>query len=356
MPEHAQEDAAIGSLAEPKTRLPRVLIVDDSVVARAVLTRIIERSERFVVAAAVPDVPRAMAVLARTRVDLVLLDLEMPHIHGLAALPELLAAARGARVLVVSSICEDGASATINALAGGAADTLIKPGAGAPLGRFSDALIARLARLSEPRDEQAKQAPMAAAVGVPDVIAIGASTGGIHALARLLGALDPALRTPILITQHLPLAFSRHLAAQVEVFSGRPCAVATDGAPLRQGEILVAPGDAHMICRRAGGRVSIRLAREPHPSGCLPSVDPMFASVAEVFGAGALGVVLSGMGRDGALGARAIRARGGIVIVQDQASSVVWGMPKAVYNAGDASLVLPPEAIGAALMPKRKVA
>jgi two-component system chemotaxis response regulator CheB len=347
----------MATAADPLNRRPRVLIVDDSAVARAVLTRIIEGGGQFEVAAAVADAPRALDVLANTPVEAILLDLEMPRVHGLAALPDLLAASRGARVLVVSSACEEGASATIEALARGAADTLVKPAAGAGFGQFADALTARLERLMEASDAPAMPRATAPA-GAPaaDVIAIGASTGGIHALARMLGAIDPALRTPILITQHLPLAFSRHLAAQVEVFARRPCTVAADGDLLREGSILVAPGDAHILCVRSGARTAIRLSTAPQANGCLPSVDPMFHSAAEVFGAGTLGVVLSGMGRDGSAGARAIRAAGGTVIVQDQASSVVWGMPKAVYAAGDASLVLPPESIGAALTPKRKVA
>lgn len=343
--------------ATSRTELPGVLIVDDSAVARAVLAGIINGSGRFAVAAAVSDAPRALEVLRTTRVDLVLLDLELPRIHGLAALPDLLDAARGARVLVVSSACEAGASATIEALARGAADTLVKPAAGAPYGRFAEELTARLERLLETGEPQvAARAVHDPRTPAADVIAIGASTGGIHALAQMLGAIDPELRTPILITQHLPLAFSRHLAAQVEVFAGRPCSVATGGEVLRDGHILVAPGDAHLVCTRSSGRVCVRLSHEPQSNGCMPSVDPMFASTAEIFGAGTLGVVLSGMGRDGSAGARAIRQRGGTVIVQDQASSAVWGMPKAVFAAGDASLVLPPEAIGAALMPRRKVA
>lgn len=343
--------------SQPVSETPpaSVLIVDDSAVARAVLTRIIEGSGRFTVAAAVPDAPRALEVLRDTRVSLVLLDLEMPRVHGLAALPDLLAAARGARVLVVSSACEDGASATIEALARGAADTLVKPPSGAAFGRFAEALIGRLERLADSGEpHEVARVPFASLAVPAEVIAIGASTGGIHALARLLGALDPAVQTPILVTQHLPLAFSRHLAAQIAVFARRACTVATDGEPLREGTVLVAPGDAHLTCARSGGRVIVRLSHEAQANGCLPSVDPMFSSVAAVFGASALGIVLSGMGRDGSAGAREIRQRGGTVMVQDQASSVIWGMPKAVFSAGHASLVLPPEAIGAALLPSRR--
>jgi two-component system, chemotaxis family, protein-glutamate methylesterase/glutaminase len=343
-------------LPHPPQR-PRVLIVDDSAVARSVLTRIIERDGRFAVVSAVADVGAALEALRVSHVDVVLLDLEMPRVHGLAALPDLLAASRGARVLVVSSACEDGASATIEALARGAADTLVKPGSGAPFGHFAEALTSRLARLSEATDGAADARPAPVAGIAPfDVVAVGASTGGIHALAGMLGALDAGMAAPILVTQHLPLAFSQHFAAQVAVFARRPCAIARDGDALQEGTVLVAPGDAHVLCTRVRGKVMIRLSREPQANGCLPSVDPMFASAADVFGARALGVVLSGMGRDGAIGARAIRAHGGTVIVQDQASSVVWGMPKAVHAAGDADLVLPPEAIGAALMSKWKVA
>ena len=154
------------------------------------------------------------------------------------------------------------------------------------------------------------------------------------------------MRLPILITQHLPASFSPYFAAQVAVLAGRPCDVATDRMRVRPGRVIVAPGDAHIRgMRLADGSASIRLLRGASASGCTPSVDPMLASLAEAFGPRVLGVMLSGMGRDGAEGARAVRAAGGIVLAQDRATSVVWGMPGAVADIAAAQLS--PESIGA---------
>lgn len=330
-----------------------VLIVDDSVVARAVLARIVGDDPRCTVVAAVAGAGEALAVLSRQRVDVVLLDLELPGVDGLSALPDLIAAAGGARFLVVSSSCGEGASATIQALALGAADTLAKPGAAGLAGRFSELLRDKIARLAE-------GAPAAAAAATPrphdarvrphDLLAIGASTGGIHALSRLLRRLPPDYRQPIVITQHLPLSFTPYFAAQVAVLAGRPCDVAVDGGRIEPGRVVIAPGNAHLrVDTRAGGGLAARLARAVEPSGCLPAVDPMFVSAADAVGPRLVAAVLSGMGRDGTAGARAVRAAGGTVIAQDQASSAVWGMPGSVVNAGMADMVMTPEAIGAAI-------
>lgn len=186
-----------------------------------------------------------------------------------------------------------------------------------------------------------------------DIVAIGASTGGIHALSSLLRALPADMQLPILITQHLPPSFMPYFAAQVAMLAGRPCEVATDCMRVRPGRVVVAPGDAHIRCVRLPDRsASIRLMRGAAASGCTPSVDPMLASVAEVFGARTLAVMLSGMGRDGAEGARAVRDAGGCVLAQDRATSVVWGMPGAV--AGIAAAFLDPETIGTLIAGCRK--
>jgi two-component system, chemotaxis family, protein-glutamate methylesterase/glutaminase len=342
--------------------LPRVLIVDDSAVARAVAEQLVAASGRYAIAASVATASAAMAFVAQEQVDVILLDIAMPGVDGLTALPDLLVASRGARVIIVSAAAGEGAAATVQALALGAADTLVKPSTtGGGTSQFRQALIAKLDRLFSTHEPAVVDLPPPARVpGVPmdarpqpassgeafAIVAIGASTGGIHALGQLLRALPAEFRLPILVTQHLPAAFMPYFAAQLAVLAGRPAEVATDRMRIRPGRLVVAPGDAHLRCvGLPDGSASIRLVTEAQASACLPSVDPMFASVAQVFGARALGVVLSGMGRDGAEGARALHAAGGCLYAQDRASSVVWGMPGAVATIADA--VLPPDALGA---------
>lgn len=332
-----------------KASAPRVLIVDDSAVARAALSRFVAAGGRFAVAAALPDAQAALAFLADCRVDLIVLDLEMPHTSGIDALPALLEAGRGARVLIVSSAAAEGAAVTMRALALGAADTLVKPGTGAFASRFGVVLQERLALLAA--SETAPASPGIVPV-IPDLtfdaIAIGASTGGIHALASLLETIPAEVDQPIFITQHLPPSFSPFFAEQVGVSARRAALIGTDRRRVSRGEVMIAPGDAHLVVGAlSNGRIATRLSRMATATGNLPSVDPMFASLAQVYGARLLAVVLSGMGRDGLEGARAVHDAGGTVVVQDQASSVVWGMPGVVAREGIARAVLPPAAIGA---------
>ncbi len=346
------------TVADGTTAPSRILIVDDSAVARAVMERIIAATDRFAIAASVSTAAGALAFLAREQVAFVLLDVQMPGVDGLTALPDLLVAGRGAKILIVSGQASEGASTTVQALALGAADTLFKPGNGDRMTHFAEALIDKLDRLVHPAlpEPAASASPPVPRISAPrplasgdeyDVVAIGASTGGIHALSQLLRAIPPEFRLPILITQHLPTSFMPYFAAQLAVIGGRPCDVAIDRLRLRPGRIVVAPGDAHIRCvPLADGSTAIRLSNDASASGCMPSVDPMFASMAAVFGPRMLAIVLSGMGRDGADGARQVHAAGGCVVVQDQASSVIWGMPGAVADAGHADAMLPPDAIG----------
>lgn len=340
-----------------------VLIVDDSVVARAVIARIVDGSDRFAVAGTVGTVAAALEFLARNTVGFILLDVAMPGVDGITGLPDLVVAGKGARVVIVSSSAGEGAATTIQALALGAADTLVKPDTGALSARFGHALLDRLERLCDrrpPRVEVAAAPAAPAPVFKPngdayDVVAIGASTGGIHALGQFLRALPASFRLPILITQHLPTSFMPYFAAQLAVLAGRPCEVATDRMRIRPGRIIIAPGDAHLRCVSLGeGQAAVRLSHDGAASGCLPSVDPMFSSLAEVYNSRLLAVVLSGMGRDGADGARRVHEAGGCVVVQDQASSVIWGMPGAVAAQGIADSVLPPDAIGRLAASRRR--
>ncbi len=338
----------------------RVLVIDDSVVARTVIARIVDGHPGFVTAGQVGSAAAAMEFLLRERVDFILLDLAMPGLDGLTALPGIASIAQGARIVVVSSSAAAGAAATIRALALGAADTLEKPAASDMSGAFARLLMERLERLAAGRRHGLALAHLpqrtANAPAAFDVVAIGASTGGIHALSGVLQPLPPAFDVPIIITQHLPATFIPYFATQVAGMAGRPCVIATDLMRLRPGQIVVAPGTAHIRCiPLSDGQSAIRLTREAVPSGCMPSVDPMFTSAAEVFGARMLAIVLSGMGRDGVTGARAVRQAGGCVMVQDEASSVVWGMPGAVVAQGLADAVLPPEAIGQLMVLGRRI-
>jgi two-component system chemotaxis response regulator CheB len=338
--------------SRPPVPPARVLIVDDSVVARSVLGRMVDGTRHFRVAAALSDVRAALDYLQTHRVDIILLDIDMPGIDGLTALPDVIAASKGARVLIVSSSADEGAAVTVQALALGAADTLVKPGIGSFGGRFAEVLEERLSRLVEVHADSPSIPNSTTSFGPEatpgdfDIVAIGASTGGIHALGQFLRAIPASFQAPILVTQHLPVSFMGYFAAQLAVLGSRPCEVASDRMRIRPGRIIVAPGDAHMRVAKMSDGWSVRLSDEKSLSGCMPSVDPMFESLAEVFGKRALGVVLSGMGRDGAEGAKRLVEVGARILVQDRASSVIWGMPGAVANAGLASAVLPPDELG----------
>ncbi|MDO7842843.1 chemotaxis-specific protein-glutamate methyltransferase CheB [Sphingomonas immobilis] len=334
----------------------RILIVDDSAVARAVIARAIEANPRFRVSGSVPHAAAALGFLKENSVDGIVLDIEMPGVTGLDALPDLISEGRGAKVLIVSSSCGDGATATLEALSLGAADTLVKPEVGDFAGRFSGQLVEKLARLCDrdPSPEVAGSIPSRSAAEQFEIIAIGASTGGIHALKQMLAEVPASVTMPILVTQHLPESFMPYFAAQLAVLARRPCDIAEDHMRVRPGRIIIAPGDAHIRVVSTGEGCAVRLSNKPAASGCVPSVDPMFDSVAELFGPRALAVVLSGMGRDGSLGAATIAKRGGSVVVQDQESSVVWGMPGSVAVSGNAHAILPPAEIGKLIAARKR--
>ncbi|MBN9504856.1 MAG: chemotaxis-specific protein-glutamate methyltransferase CheB [Altererythrobacter sp.] len=329
----------------------RVVIVDDSPTVRAVFARIIEGEADLELAAAQDSAEAALARLVRWAPDVILLDLDMPGMGGLDAIPRMIELAAPVRVLVVSSLAVRGAEHTLKALSLGAADTLAKPRPG----EFDDAYRATLLRKVRLLGRGAKHARLKAAAPpppplrahgreAPRVLAVGASTGGIHALGQLFRALPREVDLPILVTQHLPASFMEPFVRQLQAAADRPASVAVEGMPIRPRQIVVAPGDAHLtVIAGPGGKPMAHLRGDPVPSGCRPSVDPMFESCARLFGGRAMGIVLSGMGRDGAIGAERIAAAGGTVMAQDAASSAVWGMPGAVAGAGLASAVLPPD-------------
>jgi two-component system chemotaxis response regulator CheB len=331
------------------------MIVDDSMIARTVLSRMIASDDAFEIAAVAGTAEDAIDALRNVQVDIVLLDLEMPGAGGLKLIPDILKAAGGARVMIVSSLADEGKEHTVAALALGATDAMPKPGTGRFNGRFAEVLIAKLKAIGFAQ----KQAPLAEPIrlqGTPvlrampadpiELLAVGASTGGIHAIAALFQALPPLIGVPILVTQHLPAPFMPVFARQLGMAARREAVVGEDGTRLLADRIIIAPGDAHLTIESDSDGHVIKLLREPVQSGCLPSVDPMFASAGAEFGPSAVGVILTGMGRDGVEGAIRLVASGGSVLAQDEGSCAVWGMPRAIIEAGLACAVMSPEKMG----------
>ena len=337
--------------ASPGTGAIRVFIIDDSSVVRAIFSRLVADDPGLELAGTAGSAEEALSQLGTQPIDVVLLDLEMPGMGGMRALPEIIRCSGQAQVMVVSSLTGEGAEHTVQALALGAADALLKPGAGGFDRDYRDRLVERIQSLGcRPRhramaDADAARPPLvrrSACPVRPAVLAIGASTGGIHATGQFLVALPAVIGMPIIITQHLPAEFSQPYARQLRELCGREVQLAETGQILRKDCIHLAPGDAHVTVQCRSDQVVIRLDRRPSESGCMPSVDPMFASLAEVYGAQVLGIVLTGMGRDGTEGARKLVEAGSDVLVQNEASSAVWGMPGSIARAGLAAAVLPP--------------
>lgn len=346
--------ATTGSNWPRVRRSIRLLIIDDSLVARTALKRMVETASDLEVVAVASTAESAIEVLGRNQVDVILLDLEMPKTSGLEALPKIIERARGARILVVSALTFDGAEHTLAALSLGATDTLPKPSGRGSHHDYRDVLVGKIRDIGRVvADSRAPSqalpkpilAPRSFARKPPALLAIGASTGGVHALANLFAGLPRQPGIPIVVTQHLPAAFMPHFARQLRGASGCETLLAEEGMPVERDRILIAPGDAHLAFQKRAGRLTVRLDRTPARSGCMPSVDPMFTSLADEIGDRALGVVLTGMGRDGAEGAARIVAAGGSILAQDEASCAVWGMPRAVVEAGLASAVLNPSRI-----------
>ncbi|PJK29880.1 chemotaxis-specific protein-glutamate methyltransferase CheB [Minwuia thermotolerans] len=338
-----------------------VLVVDDSVFARAMIAKWVEEARLGTVATAA-DGEQALKKLAVFPADVVTLDLEMPVLSGYEAVPRILAMRPDIRIVVVSGQSEAAARKTFRALDLGAVDFVSKPGPG-DKDAFRHQIVERVRALGErhgsrqARDAAAVLPSSAPAVAKPPVrvpeprgerpaiLAIGASTGGPDALARLLKAIGPRINVPVVLCQHMPAKFTSILAANLTRQTGLECREGEDGEQLLPGRVYVAPGDRHMLVRRKGATHHIHLSSDPPEHFCRPSVDPMFRSLAEAYGPRVLALVLTGMGTDGAKGAAALSAAGASIAVQDEESSVVWGMPGAVVKAGVATTVLPVEAL-----------
>jgi two-component system chemotaxis response regulator CheB len=333
----------------------RVLICDDSAVIRGAITRMLEADPAITVAGRAANGRAAVEESARLSPDVVVLDIEMPVMDGLAALAELHRADPSMRVIMASTLTTRGADIALRALRLGAADYVPKPSA---LNVASDAGFAqelrekvkgqgRLRQRSRARPP-AVPSPAAPAVGLrppparrPVLLAVGSSTGGPQALFTLVQGLGPRLPVPGVITQHMPPLFTSILAEHITRLGAAPCAEARDGEPLQAGRLYLAPGDRHLTVGQRGGRLVAQLADTPAENFCRPSVDPMLRSAAAACDGRVLTVMLTGMGHDGLAGTRAVVSAGGTAIAQDEASSVVWGMPGAIAQAGLCHAVLP---------------
>lgn len=363
------------SAAASISRRIRVMLVDDAVVVRGLFARWVEAEPDLEVVATLRTGRDAVNQLERVDPDVVVLDVDMPELDGIAALPLLLEKKRDLVVIMASTLTRRNAEISLRALSLGAADYIPKPGSnrevsastafrrdliekirqlGLRAKRLRQPVIPRARRIATLAPSIVPAAGEATPVDLrpmpltpPRVLLIGASTGGPQALNRLVVQIDAVLqRAPVLITQHMPPTFTAVLAEHLARVSKFPVREAVDGEEVNAGAIYLAPGGKHMKVARRDGTATIVIDDGPMVNFCKPAVDPMFASAAEVWGTKVLALVLTGMGSDGLAGAKEIVAAGGHVIAQDEETSVVWGMPGQVTNAGLCSAVLPLPEIG----------
>jgi two-component system chemotaxis response regulator CheB len=338
------------------------MLCDDSAVVRSALARLLETDPEISVVARVGDGRAALAALDAAapseRAEVILLDLEMPVMDGMTALPLLLRRDPRPIVIVASALTQRGAVATMAALRAGASDYVPKPGAaagGLADTVFRDELLAKVkgwAKLRhKPAGPAARPLPRFAAParGLPRVLCIGASTGGPQALAALIRRLPRQLPVPLVLIQHMPAGFTAMLAQHLDTLGGPRIAEAAQGDVLQPGQGYLAPGDRHLLIHPDGERLVAQISDTPPENFCRPAVDPTLRSLVAACGPRLHAVILTGMGHDGLLGCRAVTQAGGTVWTQDEASSVVWGMPGAVAKAGLAQEQGTPEGLGDAL-------
>jgi two-component system chemotaxis response regulator CheB len=349
------------------------MVVDDSAVIRGLLARFLEADPEITVVASVSNGQMALDRLSRTDVEIVVLDIEMPVMDGMTALPLILKKRPGIQVLMASTLTRKNAEVSLRALSLGAADYVPKPSSTSEIhsaDSFKNELTEKVKAIAEAGRGGRDRAPRPATAGPaapataapakrsrldldgapslrkqpivrPDLIAIGSSTGGPQALFKVLGDLGGSVPQPILITQHMPPTFTSLLAEHISKASNAPCAEAKDGESIRPGHIYLAPGDYHMVAEQGESGAVLRLNQDERENYCRPAVDPMLRSLVPFYGSRLLVIILTGMGSDGCKGAQAVVAAGGSVIAQDNETSIVWGMPGAVASAGLCSAVLP---------------
>jgi two-component system chemotaxis response regulator CheB len=342
----------------------RILIVDDSAIIRKVLSEGLAVDPALEVIGTAPNGQIALSKIPLLHPDIITLDVEMPVMNGLETLVEIRKAYPKLPVIMFSTLTESGASTTLDALALGASDYATKPtntgSLDGTLVQIREQLIPKIKALCSRR--QTASLPTAtsrAVVARPsthstkptkiDLLAIGTSTGGPNALGELIPRLPGDLPVPVVIVQHMPRLFTRLLSNRLNDVSPLKVQEGMAGAILNPGEVWIAPGDFHMTVERKGTSFRLALNQDAPENSCRPAVDPLFRSVASSFGPAVLAVVLTGMGSDGVVGARHIRENGGQVIVQDEASCVVWGMPGQVVAAGLADAIYPLDSMARAI-------
>jgi len=345
----------------------KVMVVDDSAVIRGLLTRNLETDPSIKVVASAANGEIALKLLVKHDIEIVVLDIEMPVMDGMTALPLLLKAKPGVQVIMASTLTLANAEVSLRAMEIGAADYVTKPTSTKEIhsaDAFRGELIEKIKAVAQAgrsrgrsrgTSEAARSTPGGKKVSVspgpvvlreaptvrPEMIAIGSSTGGPPALFTLLKELCKDFSLPILITQHMPATFTALLAGHITRTCGVPATEAKDGDQIMPGRIYVAPGDFHMIVKRGKSHNVISITDTAPENFCRPAVDPMLRSMAPIYGSRLLVIMLTGMGRDGREGSKNVTAAGGSVVAQDEATSVVWGMPGAVATSGLCSAVLP---------------
>ena len=346
----------------------KVVIIDDSVVVRGMISRWIETESDIVLSGYGTDGVNGIEKVRSLQPDLVILDIEMPNMGGLEALPKLLAIKPGLKVLMASTLTQRGASITMKALELGASDYIPKPES-ARLGGaegFRTELMAKIRALCHRRQASTNPPPVSvirtghvarASVNISaprirkiDALVVGSSTGGPPALRKFLDGLGKDWSLPIMIVQHMPTTFTAILADHLDKALPFTVKEAKSGEAILPKHVYIAPGDFHMTIRGSRSSPSLHLDQSPQVNWCRPAVDPLFKSAAALYHDGVAGVVLTGMGYDGREGARTLREQNAMVMVQDEATSVVWGMPGAVAEAGLAEIIKPIEGLSQACL------
>ena len=351
----------------------QIMIVDDSVVIRRILAKLLSRDPDLAVIGTAANGRIAVDQIPQMKPDVIILDLEMPELDGFGVLEFLRKNHPGIRTIVFSTLSQRGASQTIEALSLGASDYSTKPSSmvsgtdDASVAQVSEELIRKIKQLGLHRKgdfgglplESGGPGPAAAARGSSGAenrknrsfkaVAVGISTGGPEALLKMLPVFSKSFPVPILIVQHMPPVFTKLLSDRLASSSRIRVVEASEGMKLEAGTAYIAPGNFHMEVSKERGENRIRLNQNPQENSCRPSADVLFRSVAKAFGGQALGVIMTGMGQDGYRGLKEMKAEGACVLAQDEASSVVWGMPASVVQEGMADQVVPLSKMGATI-------
>jgi len=386
-------DPASAITEKPADDIIRVMLVDDSAVIRGLIARMIATDPEIIVIASVPDGAQAVKRMARRDIDVIVLDIEMPVMDGLTALPKLIEIDPNVKIIMASTLTEQNADISLKALEAGAADYIPKPTSTSQIAGTSNfrrdllekiKILGATARRDAGRPlpkttTRTTQAPSgspgiapattqavtkaptslfpgqiklrpATNVNPPKILAIGSSTGGPQALLALFKDLKPTIGVPVVITQHMPPTFTRILAEHIAKATGWACIEGVEGEVLKPNHAYIAPGDFHMEVVEQAGGMCLKMNQNPPENFCRPSVDPMLRSLVKVCGARVLTTILTGMGSDGLKGSQEVIDAGGTIIAQDETSSVVWGMPGSVATAGVCSAVLPLAQLGEHIM------